>query len=92
MWALVLNDAWLEETRIFAKLGPIWYTSASILNLSNMQRKFIALQTRGVRASYYSPLLCFFLRVFAGSLLPFFCGEVLKDSLSDAISRLPRIF
>ena len=47
MWALILNDAWIEGNRIFEMLGPIWYTSASILNLSNRQRKFIGAQTRG---------------------------------------------
>ena len=84
-----LRSGWRKP--FIVMLGPSRYKYAIILILGNRQRKFIGLRHGEIRASNYTPPLLLSSCV-CWVLFPFFCGEVLKDSLSDAISRLPRIF
>ena len=72
-------------------LGPARYKYGIILKSGNICIDFIVLRHGEIRASNYTPPLLLSSCV-CWVLFPFFCGEVLKDSLSDAISRLPRIF
>ena len=74
-----------------AMLGPEWYKLGIVLDFRQHRHWLYMIQTPIDQGFHLHPSSASFFVCLLG-FVSFFCGEVLKDSLSDAIPRLPRIF